>query len=109
MEKTRISVGDLRNYLGESVYVEGVVYEVRDHGGITVIDLFDESGFVKCVVEPDNEYNRKMSRELAKDFPVGVCGKVKNAPLSVVGNEMDIVEIEVEKLTIFGRKNKRPV
>lgn len=109
MEKNKVNIGNLKNHLNENVYVEGVVYEIKDHGGILIVDLYDESGFVKSVVGPDNVYNHKIAQEIHKNLAVGVYGHVKNAPLSAVGNEMEIIEIEVEKIIIFNMRGKKSV
>jgi len=107
METTRISVGSLNEHLGETVFVEGLVYDIKDHGGILIIDIYDDSGYVKAVVGPDNPYCFGMAQKVKKGMHVGIKGKAKNAPHSVVGNESERIEIDVEKIIIFGKKGKK--
>jgi len=109
MEKDKINIGDLGNHIGEPVYVEGIVYEIKDHGGILIVDLYDESGFVKVVVGPDNVYGHKIAQEIKKNFFVGAYGYVKKAPLSSVGDKTEIIEIEVDRLIVFGKKGKKSI
>lgn len=107
MERNRVSVASLVNHLNESVLVEGLVYEIKDHGGIFILDLYDESGYVRAVIGPDNSYGYKTAQKIEKGFHIGICGNVKNAPHSAIANENDYVEIDVEKIIIFGKKSKK--
>jgi|GEM_PF-4849167 len=107
MEISRVSIGSLDQHLNEKILVEGFVYEVKDHGGIIIADIYDESGYVKAVIGPDNVYVYKTAQEIGKGFYVGICGKAKNAPHSVAVNDSDRVEIDVEKIIILGKGNKK--
>ncbi|EKE15753.1 MAG: hypothetical protein ACD_11C00107G0006 [uncultured bacterium] len=111
MKRNRISVGELNHHLGDSIFVEGLVYEIKDHGGILVIDLYDESGYVKAIIGPDSVYSHKTVGEIKKGFHIGVHGKVKTAPHSTfdVENENGNIEVDVEKMIIFGKKDKKMI
>lgn len=109
MERNRISIGDLNHHLGDSIFVEGLVYEIKDHGGILVVDLYDESGYIKAIIGPDSVYSYKTAQEIKKGFYVGVYGKVRSAPYSIVNNENENIEVDVEKIVIFGKTGKKVV
>lgn len=63
--------------IGKSVKLIGWVDSVRDHGGVTFIDLRDRSGVTQVVFHPDkNEETAKASQSLRSEDMVQIEGEV---------------------------------
>jgi len=82
------------------VSVAGRVWHVRSHGGITFIDLYDETGRIQIVVRRDViEGSQKLAtimELLDKGDIVGVRGRVirtKRGEISVLAEDMELLAI----------------
>ena len=110
-----VDCGALRpEHIGEEVVVNGWANTVRDHGGVTFIDLRDRTGLVQIVVDPSrNATSEQAHTEVQKvrsEFCLSVHGKVtariegaENANLPT-----GAVEIEAAELTILNAARPIP-
>ncbi|MEG1582047.1 MAG: aspartate--tRNA ligase [Clostridia bacterium] len=89
------SCGELRHEnVGEVVRVAGWISTVRDHGGITFIDLRDHYGIVQIVTKT-NENIR-----LSKESVISVQGKVLARAENNINTKLPTGEIEIEASAI---------
>ena len=93
-------------YLTKNIVLSGFVANIRDHGGVTFLDLRDQTGIIQ-VVSNDSE----LFLNVTKESTIKVEGKVRKR------NEEDFnlnlktgkLEVLVEKLEILGKaKNMLP-
>ncbi|MDR2599684.1 MAG: aspartate--tRNA ligase, partial [Oscillospiraceae bacterium] len=92
--------------IGEEVRVSGWVDTIRDHGGITFLDLRDFSGIIQIVIHDD-----KMLEGVNREAVISVTGKLKARDDDVINTKLDTGYIEVfaDKLEILGKcKNMLP-
>ncbi len=84
---------------GKPVRVAGWVATIRDHGGITFIDLRDQTGIVQVVVEND-----KLLKGVTKEAVIAVTGKVTSRGEGNINPKLATGEVEVvvEKLDLLG-------
>jgi len=85
---------------GDSVSVAGRVWHVRSHGGITFIDLYDETGRIQVVIRRDVlEGNPKLAFQMGvldKGDIIGVRGRVirtKRGEISVLADDMELLAV----------------
>ena len=83
---------------GKSVRVAGWVATIRDHGGITFIDLRDQTGIVQVVVEDDSKL-----KGVTRESVISVEGKVTsrgegNTNPKLATGEIEIVANKVQLL-----------
>ncbi len=68
--------GELRlDHLDQRARLSGWVHRIRDHGGVTFIDLRDHYGITQVVVEPSSPVSEEV-RALRPEWVVTVEGKV---------------------------------
>ncbi len=105
---SKISVNEYRDHatievveseIGKKVVVAGWVHSIRDHGGITFIDLRDHYGLVQLVVN-----DPKLIEGVCKETTISVSGLVRgrteeNYNLKLVSGKVEIV---VDSLRILG-------
>ncbi|OGM29518.1 aspartate--tRNA(Asn) ligase [Candidatus Woesebacteria bacterium RIFCSPHIGHO2_01_FULL_44_10] len=89
--------------VGEKVLLKGWVDSVRDHGGITFIDLRDRSGLVQCV--------GKGLPRVTPESVVEIAGEVKKRPEKLVNKNLEtgVVEIQIKKLKILSLADELPI
>ncbi|MBC8142309.1 MAG: aspartate--tRNA ligase [Armatimonadetes bacterium] len=105
--KRTINSGDLRDtHVGQTVTVNGWASSVRDHGGVTFVDLRDRTGIVQIVSDPSrNNYSEAAHTEAGKvksEFCLSVTGVVvprlvgkENPNLPTGAVEIEVTEIEI--------------
>ena len=88
-----------KEFLGKKIKVAGWVNSIRDHGGITFIDLREQSGIVQIVVNDD-----KMLKRVSKEAVISVEGLVRLRGEDNVNLKLKTGEVEVvaEKLDVLG-------
>jgi len=65
--------GELREEsVGQSVKLSGWVDTIRDHGGVTFLDLRDQYGITQIVLHDED-----MVRQISKESVITVSGAVK--------------------------------
>lgn len=80
--------------LNQSVKLSGWVAKSRDHGGVIFIDLFDYSGAVQLVFNPDNE-DFPIAEKLTTHSVLCVEGTVVPRPEGTVNQNLATGEVEV--------------
>ncbi len=88
-----------KKQIGKEVKVAGWVSTIRDHGGITFIDLRDETGIVQVVVEND-----ALIKGVTKEAVISVTGKVTSRGEGNINPKLATgdVEVVVSKLDLLG-------
>ena len=86
---------DLTNAnVGESVRLSGWVHRIRDHGGVTFVDLRDHYGITQVLCDPDSAAFADMER-LRSEWCVRIDGEVKARAPELVNPKIPTGEIEV--------------
>ena len=83
---------------GEQVTLNGWVARIRDHGGITFVDLRDRYGVTQVVFdvsEPDAEPLAAAVRDLKLEYCIAARGTVRRRPPDMVNHDLATGEIEV--------------
>ncbi len=93
-----IDCGELRlEHVGQQVQLAGWVDRRRDHGGVTFLDLWDRSGVVQVVANPESAPEAHRAAEGARpEWVVQVTGQVRRRPEGMENPELATGEIEVE-------------
>jgi len=101
-KRTR-TCGDLRKKdAGSTVILNGWIHRIREHGGITFINLRDRYGITQVVVDADSsEHMQACAKDLHMEFCIAVEGEVRARPDSMVNADMGTGEIEVVARTII--------
>ena len=91
---------------GEQVTLNGWVARIRDHGGITFVDLRDRYGVTQVVFDvsaPDAGPLAAAVRELKLEYCVAARGSVRRRPPEMVNRELATGAIEVsgERLQVL--------
>ena len=89
--------GDLRKCDdGKTVILNGWVHRIREHGGITFINLRDRYGITQVVVDSDaSEKLLDTAKALRMEFCIAVEGLVRARPDSMINKDMTTGEIEL--------------
>ena len=84
----------------------GWVDSIRDHGGLTFVDLRDFTGSVQLVFDRSGEINAKLKNE----YYVSIKGLFKKRDESLVNNKIFLgdIEIEVSELTVINKSKTLP-
>ena len=100
-KRTR-TCGDLRKKdAGSTVILNGWIHRIREHGGITFINLRDRYGITQVVVDADSsEQLQMLAKDLRMEFCIAVEGEVRARPDSIVNADMGTGEIEVVARTL---------
>ncbi|HTL70052.1 MAG TPA: aspartate--tRNA ligase [Candidatus Eisenbacteria bacterium] len=88
--------------IGQEVTLAGWIDTIRDHGGVTFIDLRDRYGKTQLVTPATGDYNT--------EFCIQVKGKVKARPAGTENRKIPtgLVEIEVGSITVLSRSEPLP-
>ena len=84
----------------------GWVDSIRDHGGLTFVDLRDFTGSVQLVFDKSGEINAKLKNE----YYVSIKGLFKKRDKDLVNNKIFLgdIEIEVSELTVINKSKTLP-
>ena len=111
MKRTALC-GELgRADVGKKVVLNGWVHRLRNHGGISFINLRDRYGITQVVIDQGSPPELAvLAGELRNEFCVAVEGRVRSRPDSMVNPDMPTGEIEVaaERLLILNRCETLP-
>lgn len=104
--------GELQtNHVGQSVTLCGWVSVMRDHGGLTFVDLRDRWGTTQVVVNPTlNPQLHAETQNLRSEFCIQIQGKVQKRPQGTENAKLSTGQIEViaEKLEVFSKSKTPP-
>ncbi len=95
--KRTVTCGDLRKADdGKTVILNGWVHRIREHGGISFINLRDRYGITQVVVDADSPAElQELAKSFRMEFVLAVNGVVRARPDSMINKDMATGEIEV--------------
>ena len=84
----------------------GWVDSIRDHGGLTFVDLRDFTGSVQLVFDKSGEINAKLKNE----YYVSIKGLFKKRDEALINKKIFLgdIEIEVSELTVINKSKTLP-
>lgn len=90
-------IKDLHRHVGETVTLQGWLYNSRDSGKIAFLIVRDGTGLCQCVVtrSPATEPFFDQARRLGQETSLRVTGVVRADPKQVGGHELDVTALEV--------------
>ncbi len=92
--------------VGRKVTLAGFVHRVRDHGGLTFLDLRDSTGLVQVVFSPGTSAEaHSAAREVRPEWVVVVEGEVRKRPPGTENPALPTGDVEVagESITVLSR------
>ncbi len=103
-----MNINELTNYKNEDqvVGLTGWVDSIRDHGGLTFVDLRDFTGSIQLVFDKSGEIDLKLKNE----FYISINGLFKKRDKSLVNNKVFLgdSEIEVSELEVISISKTLP-
>ena len=103
-----MNINELTNYKNDDqvVGLTGWVDSIRDHGGLTFVDLRDFTGFIQLVFDKSGEIDSKLKNE----FYISINGLFKKRDKSLVNNKVFLgdSEIEVSELEVISISKTLP-
>ena len=110
--KRTATCGELnRNSAGKIVVLNGWVHRIRNHGGITFVNMRDRYGITQVVIDADSSSDLlNIATELKMEYCIAVEGIVRTRPDSMINTEMGTGEIEVvaKKIEILSKSEVLP-
>ncbi len=87
-------------YIGKEVRVAGWIENVRDHGGVTFLDLRDHYGLVQVVI---NDFD--MIRGIPKESTISVSGNVVARSQENINSKLKtgFIEIKANDIKVLGK------
>jgi aspartyl-tRNA synthetase len=94
--------GELRaDHVGEEVRLSGWVRTIRDHGGLTFIDVRDRYGITQIVIPDDADQALKDTvKSLSREWVITATGVVHHRPEDTVNESLDTGAVELFAATI---------
>ena len=95
--KRTVTCGDLRKADdGKTIILNGWIHRIREHGGISFINLRDRYGITQVVVDSDSPTElAEFAKTLRMEFCIAVEGVVRARPDTMINPDMITGEIEV--------------
>lgn len=89
-----------QEYVGRKIKVAGWVENIRDHGGVTFVDLRDHYGNVQIVIN-----DAEMVKDISKESVISVCGEVLRRTEENINPKLKTghIEIKCEKLNVLSK------
>src|SRR5215471_18964016 len=88
--------GALREeHVGQTVKLSGWIDTIRDHGGVTFLDLRDQYGITQIVLHDEN-----IVAALSKESVITVSGPVKKRDADTVNPRLDTGTVEVHAAAV---------
>ena len=81
-------------FIGKTLTTCGWVFHHRDHGGVIFIDLWDHTGILQVVVNPDSAYF-SVAESLRKESVIEVTGEIRQRPEGTVNENMTTGQVEL--------------
>ncbi len=90
-------IKDLSGHIGQSVTLQGWLYNRRDSGKIAFLVVRDGTGLCQCVVakSPETEGFFDQSRRLGQESAIRITGTVRANEKQIGGHEVDVTGLEV--------------
>lgn len=109
MEK-RILIKDLKNNIGQTVTVKGVVDLRRDHGKLIFIDLRDRTGKIQVIISKKQEAAYAVFSEIKNEWALQITGLVKPRMENTINPEIINGDIELEAIegVVLSRAEETP-
>lgn len=111
MQRT-VTCGDLRKADDKkTVILNGWIHRIREHGGISFINLRDRYGITQVVIDSDSpEELTTLAKDLRMEFCIAVEGIVRSRPDSMINPEMATGEVEVvaKKVVVLNKSDVLP-
>lgn len=89
----RVLSSDLKDYIGQSVHIEGWLHKKRLLGGLTFINVRDRRGLTQIVIQDKAEVEKL--RGLQIGTVLAVDGKAKDEPRAPGGVELHDAKLEI--------------
>ena len=89
-----------QEYVGRKIKVAGWVENIRDHGGVTFVDLRDHYGNVQIGIN-----DAEMVKDISKESVISVCGEVLRRTEENINPKLKTghIEIKCEKLNVLSK------
>ena len=89
-----------QEYVGRKIKVAGWIENIRDHGGVTFVDLRDHYGNVQIVIN-----DAEMVKDISKESVISVCGEVLRRTEENINPKLKTghIEIKCEKLNVLSK------
>lgn len=99
MLRTHLATELTKEHIGETVRLSGWVDAIRDHGGVTFIDLRDFSGKMQVVI-----HDHIMLKDVKREAVISVFGKIRERSDDTINPNLatGYIEIFADKLEILG-------
>ena len=78
----------------ETITLNGWVESIRDHGGLTFLDLRDRYGLTQVVLDPELDNSESLS-QVRVEYVLSVTGQVRARPEGMRNSKLDTGDIEV--------------
>ncbi len=105
----RILTEETPNRVGEEVVLAGWVDSIRDHGGLTFIDLRDWSGKIQIVVDPDKEDAFRVAKTLRNEYVAGIVGTVRERAKDLVNDKVELGHLEIVATEVSLINKSKPI
>ena len=103
--------GELKDKLGEKVFVAGWVNSRRDHGGLIFIDMRDHEGIIQLVITPDTPEAFKLAETLRDEYVISAVGTMRERAPELVNPNIETgkIELVVSELKLLNKSGPLPV
>jgi asparaginyl-tRNA synthetase len=93
----KISIKDLKEYVGQEIQISGWLYNKRSSGKLRFLILRDGSGYLQCVYFKGNVTPEvfELTDKIGQESSITVTGKVKEEPRSPGGYELDATNVSL--------------
>ncbi|MCQ2981624.1 MAG: aspartate--tRNA ligase [Treponemataceae bacterium] len=110
--KRTVTCGDLRKADdGKTVILNGWVHRIREHGGISFINLRDRYGITQVVVDSDSPAElQDVAKTIRMEFCLAIEGVVRARPDTMINKDMATGEVELvaKKIQILAKSEVLP-
>ena len=96
-----LTIGEIgEQHIGENLRVAGWVENIRDHGGVSFIDLRDMYGVLQVVLR-----NTALLKGLSKETCVSIAGPVEKRDEETYNPKLPTgtIELEAKEITVLGK------
>lgn len=103
-------IKDIKDKVGQEVFVAGWVHARRDHGKLIFIDLRDRTGILQAVFLPSEKDAYSIAQKLRSEWVVGVKGVLNQRPKGMENKDLEtgMVELQAKELIVYSEANTPP-